>query len=142
MAAAANRRLLDALEATTRALVERLDADACSISRTLGGVLVLVTEVMPAGRTTHLGHGYLVADYPETAAVLETRRPHAVCLGQPDADPAEVEILLELDFGALLMLPLDLDGRPWGLVEVYRKEPRAFGPVEVRAAAGVLAELA
>jgi GAF domain-containing protein len=37
-------------------------------------------------------------------------------------------------FGALAMFTLELNGAPWGLVEVYRREPRAFSEAEIRLA--------
>lgn len=141
MAVAAGLRLLDALSEAASSLVERLDADACAISRALGDVLLLVTEHGRDGRSVRLGQGYLISEFPETRQVLELRRPRAICVDDAEVDLAEARVLLELGHAALLMLPLDVAGEPWGLVEVYRAEPRPFGPVEIRAAGAVLAEL-
>ena len=134
----ANLRLGDALEATARALVDQLDADACAISRVVGDVLVMVTEYAPAGHVLQLGQGYLVADFPETRRVIDRREPRSVCVGAADADPSEEQVLRELGLGALLMLPLVLRNEAWGLVEVYREQARPFGAVEIRAATAIL----
>ncbi|HET7572252.1 MAG TPA: GAF domain-containing protein [Gaiellaceae bacterium] len=142
MAVAASVRLIDALRAVTEALLEALDADAAAISRVLGDALVLVAQSVPAGRTLQLGGGYLVSEFPETAAVLRGGRPRTASVDDVHSDPDETRLLRVLGFGSLLMLPLELRGERWGLVEVYREEPRAFGPVEIRAAAAILADLA
>lgn len=136
----AGERLIDALERTTHALVEALEADSCAISRVLGDVLLLVTECVPPGRTLQLGQGYLVSEYPETQRVLRGREPRSVCLGQLGVDPAEERVLVEQGFASLLMLPLELRGAVWGLVEVYREEPVPFGAAEIRTAAVLLGE--
>jgi hypothetical protein len=45
---------------------------------------------------------------------------------QGDVDPAEAFILRELGMNALLLLPLHVAGRPWGLVELYEMRLRQF----------------
>jgi GAF domain-containing protein len=142
MAVTADTTLIDALEDAAARLVGALEADGCAISRALGDVLVLVTERVPRGETLQLEQGYLVSDYPETRHVLEHREPRTACLGHPDLDPGEERVLCELGYASLLMLPLELKGEIWGLVEVYREEPLPFGPVEIRAAAAILSEFA
>jgi len=122
-----NLRLLDALSNMADALVSDLDADACAISRVIGDVLILVAERVPDGATLQQGQGYLVPDYPQTAEVLETRRPRTLTLDDPDVDEAEASVLREHGFGSLVMLPLLLNGTVWGLVEVYRLSRRPFG---------------
>jgi GAF domain-containing protein len=112
-------------------LVSRLDADACAISRVIGDVLIIVAERTPDGETLQQGQGYLVPDFPQTAEVLRTREPRALTLDDADLDPAEAVVLRDYGFGALLMLSLELDGNAWGLVEVYRKERRAFSDAEI-----------
>lgn len=134
----ANPRLGDALDATARALVAQLGADACAISRVVGDVLILVTEHAPNGHVLQSGQGYLVGDFPETRLVLDRREARSVCVGSAAADPDEERVLRDLGLGALLMLPLVLGGEAWGLVEVYREEARPFGAVEIRAATAIL----
>ena len=126
-----NLRLLDVLDATAHTLVTELEADACSISRVIGDVLILVAERVEEGSTLMQGQGYLVPDYPETARVLETRVPRALTLDDAEIDAAEADVLRLLGFGTLLMVPLDINGEPWGLVEVYRRARRAFSEAEI-----------
>ena len=139
MAEPANLRLQDLLMATARKLVAGLDADACAISRVIGDVLIFVAEATTPGRSLQLGHGFLVPDFPETQAMLADGRPRLLTLADPDVDRSEAEVLRELGFGALLMLRLDLGGLPWGLVEVYREEPRPFDEADARLAGELLA---
>ena len=115
-------------------LVEQLDADACAISRVIGDVLILVAECARDGNGLQQGQGYLVSDFPQTAEVLQTRQPRGLTLDDADLDSAEALILREHGFGALVMLPLDLNGIAWGLVEVYRVERRPFTEAEIRLA--------
>ena len=129
-----NLRLLDVLTSLADELVAQLHADACSISRVIGDVLIMVAEHVHDGTTLQLGQGYLVPDYPQTAEVLATGAPRALTLDDPDVDPGEAAILRDLGFGALVMVPLELNGEPWGLVEVYRRGTRPFTRDEVRRA--------
>ena len=129
-----NLRLLDVLTSLADELVAQLHADACSISRVIGDVLIMVAEHVHDGTTLQLGQGYLVPDYPQTAEVLATGAPRALTLDDPDVDQGEAAILRDLGFGALVMLPLELNGEPWGLVEVYRRGTRPFTRDEVRRA--------
>lgn len=126
-----NLRLLDVLGAAADALVDELDADACAISRVIGDVLILVTERVQAGSTLQSGQGYLVPDYPQTLQVLETGVPRALTLDDPDVDAGEAAILRGLGYGSLVMLPLEINGSTWGLVEVYRTDRRPFTAADV-----------
>jgi len=129
------RRLLDVLEALAEDLCERLEADACGISRVIGDVLILVAQRVPANRTLLQGQGYLVSEYPVTADVLATGRSRALSLDEDDVDEAEASVLREVGFGSLILAPLVVGGETWGLVEVYRVEPRPFVDVDVATAA-------
>ena len=113
-------------------LVAGLGADACAISSVIGDVLIMVAECMPDGMTMQQGHGYLVSDFPQTAEVLRSGEPRGLTLDDEDLDPAEAAILQEYGFGALLMLPLELNGAVWGLIEVYRRERRPFTGAELK----------
>ena len=139
MSNASNLRLSEVLTSLADDLVAKLDSEACAISRALGDVLILVAEHAPTGGTLQGGQGYLVSDFPQTAEVLRTREPRALTLDDADLDPAEARVLREHSFGALLMLPLELNGGPWGLVEVYRRESnRPFVDADIRAALALI----
>ena len=129
-----NLRLRDVLGTLVVELVERLDADACAVSRVIGDVLILVAEHVESGATLQQGQGYLVPDFPQTAEVLRSREPLALTLDDIEVDAAEAAVLRHHGFGALVMLPLELNGHAWGLVEVYRRESRAFSESEIQLA--------
>jgi GAF domain-containing protein len=129
-----NLKLRDVLSNIADDLVVRLDADACAISRVIGDVLILVMERIPDGGSLQMGQGYLVPDFPQTAEVLQTRQPRALTLDDADLDAAEASVLRAHCFGSLLMLTFELNGAIWGLVEVYRRERRAFSEADIRLA--------
>jgi GAF domain-containing protein len=133
-----NLRLIDVLTNAARELLAAAGADACVISRALGDVLIALTHATAGGRSLDFGQGFLVSDYPATAAVLHDRTPVSLTLDDEAVDEAEAALLRELGYAALLMLPLELAGEPWGLVELYRHEARHFSGAEVSAARAVL----
>jgi GAF domain-containing protein len=125
------------LSATARALVEVLDVAACTISRVIGDLLVDLVQHRKTGQPARLGHGYLISDYPLTREVLDRIEPRTVFVADTDADPAEVRLLREMEFDALLMAAIDIDGRVWGLVEVYGNDGRRFEQEDVSVAVDV-----
>jgi diguanylate cyclase (GGDEF)-like protein len=110
-----------------KALVFVVGATACSASRVLGDYVVDATE--HALREVSLGDeaAYRIADFPLTAEVLRMGEPRAVSFIDGDVDPAEAFILRDLGMNALLMLPIKVSGRTWGLVELYEMRLRRFG---------------
>lgn len=137
-----NLRLLDLLAATGRDLTSELDADACAISRAIGDVLIMITEHAPGGQSLQMGGGYLVSDYPLTVEVLATGEARALTLDDADVDPHEAAVLRELGFASLLLMPLELSGARWGLVEVYREQPRPFTDDEIQLAREIVSRAA
>jgi GAF domain-containing protein len=105
----------------------------------IGQLLVDLVEYSKDGRTIQLGRSYLLPDYPVTQQVIEEAAPRTVSLIDPEVDPNEAALLRELDFDALLMLPLELAGRCWGLLEVYRSGERPFRDDDVRVGASIAA---
>jgi GAF domain-containing protein len=128
------------LRTTCEQLTDVLDADACNLSRVIGQLLVDLVEYSKDGRTIQLGRSYLLPDYPVTQQVIEEAAPRTVWLLDPGVDQNEAALLRELDFDALLMLPLELAGRCWGLLEVYRRGERPFDADNVRAGVQLAAE--
>ena len=45
---------------------------------------------------------------------------------------AEAEVLRELGFESLLMVPLQVGGEPWALVEIYDRDERSFDDEDER----------
>jgi hypothetical protein len=119
------------------ALVQETGASGCIVSRVIGDVLIQVAEHAVDGRTFQLGRGFLVSQFPTTAAVLETGMPQAVSVDDEDPDTAEVGVLEALGMSSVLMLVLGASG-PWGLVEIYRESGR-FAAGEIERATGIVA---
>jgi diguanylate cyclase (GGDEF)-like protein len=117
-----------------RALVFTVGATACSASTLSGDYLVETTEY--SLRDVWLGDdvAHRVGDFPLTAEVLETGEPRAVSFLDENVEPAQAFVLRELGMNALLMLSLRVDGRPWGLVELYEMRLRRFSEDEILAA--------
>jgi GAF domain-containing protein len=118
------------LQATSVELVGLLDASRCSISRVIGDLLVELSGHLRLGESTPL-ELFLVSDYPLTQEVIEAGEPRVVLRTDPDADPAEAELLERIGFNSLLMLPLRSRGQNWGLIEVYADDPFAERQIEV-----------
>ncbi len=114
-----------------KALVFIVGATACSASRVVGGYLVDATE--HALREVWLGDeaAYRISDFPLTAEALRTGQPRVISFLDGEVDPAEAFILRELGMNALLMLPLHVGGRPWGLIELYEMRLRRFSEADV-----------
>ncbi len=107
-------------------LVFVVGATACSASRLIGDLVIDSTK--HALREVSLGDeaSYRLSDFPVTAETLETGEPRAVSFLDGDVDPAEAFILRELGMNAVLLLPLRVAGKPWGLVELYEMRLRRF----------------
>ena len=69
---------------------------------------------------------FSIADYPLTARVLEAQEAVQVFVGDPAADPREVELLLRLGERSLLMVPVVAGGRSLGMLEIYRLTERPW----------------
>jgi transcriptional regulator with GAF, ATPase, and Fis domain len=134
MSDAAATRLVDVLHERARQLVAHTAADACVISRVLGDVLIIVTRVTADAGPLELGQGFLVSDYPVTEAVLRTGEPAVLTLADDDLDAAEAQLLRDIGYATLLMLPLEVVGDRWGLIELYRRAADRFGTDEIAAA--------
>ena len=126
------------LQALCVELTRGVPADACALSRVIGLLLVEIADHTRDGRRLALGRGYLLPDYPLTQEVIDRREPRTVWVEDPEADAGEVALLRELALDTLLMLPLELDGRCWGLVEVYRAGNRLFEERDVAAARAIV----
>jgi GAF domain-containing protein len=117
-----------------RRVTDLLGGSGCAISRILGDVLVELAEFAGTRPTLYLGHGYLISDYPLTRDAVETREPRSVYVHDPDADQREVELLLELKFESVLMVPICVGETVWGLAEIYREGVPRFVDVDAERA--------
>ena len=118
------------LRVASRELTLMLSAEACLISRLDDGILREVADFTSSGRSVARGLSYYLADYPTTASVLESRIPSAISVDEPGADRTEVFVLREMEMQAVLMVPLIVETRAWGLIEIYDSRTRAFSGLE------------
>ena len=122
--------LPDLLRTAAREFVAVADGEACALSRVVGEVLIEVFEFSLEERTLVLGHGYLIPDFPLTKEALDDDKPRTASLLDPTTDPSEANLLRELRFESLVMVPLTCSAIPWGLAEIY-VNGREFTPDEV-----------
>jgi putative nucleotidyltransferase with HDIG domain len=118
------------LRVASRELTQLLDAEACLISQLEDGLLREVADHARSERQVARGLSYYLSDYPATAAVLESRRPSSISAADASADPAELFVLREMEMRAVLLVPLVVASRAWGLIEVYDSRPRGFPALE------------
>jgi putative nucleotidyltransferase with HDIG domain len=117
------------LRVASRELTLLLNAEACLVSQLEGGLLREVADYARSERQVARGLSYYLADYPATEAVLESRVPCSISADDPGADSAEVFVLREMEMQAVLLVPVVVEKRPWGLIEIYDSRTRAFpGP--------------
>lgn len=129
----------EVLRRFARALVEAMNATACSISswEPQAGTTTLLAEYTlreappEEGWGEEVGAVYDLRDYPATARVLESGEPLLVNASDPHADPHEKALLEEYEVASVLMLPLRARNRVIGLVELYQKEERPYSNREV-----------
>ncbi len=117
-----------------KTLVFVVGATACSASRVVGEYVVDATD--HALREVSLGDeaAYRITDFPLTAEVLRSGEARTVSFAEGDVDPSEAFILRDLGMNALLMLPLQVRGSAWGLVELYEMRLRRFTDEDVAVA--------
>lgn len=123
-----------------KTLVFVVGATACSASRVVGDYIVDATE--HALREISLGDeaAYRIADFPLTAEVLRSGEPRMVSFADGEIDPSEAFILRDLGMNALLMLPLRVHERAWGLVELYEMRLRRFAEEDIAVAQFLVAQ--
>jgi GAF domain-containing protein len=130
---------LGLLKETCREAVAELDAAAAVFSRVIGDLLLELAEHSRSGQTLHLGHEYLISDYPLTQEVVRACESRAVSLRDTDPDAKEAELLVELGFESLLMVPVLVHGECWGLLEVYGVVGRRFDEADAELAKAIAA---
>jgi EAL domain-containing protein (putative c-di-GMP-specific phosphodiesterase class I) len=85
--------------------------------------------------------GYRVADYPVTAAVLQTGQSVEVHVSDTDADAAEIALLRRLDASSLLMMPLLVDDRSIGVLELIQRKHRRWTSEDIAHSRGLATHL-
>jgi putative nucleotidyltransferase with HDIG domain len=132
----------DLLARACRGLTELLGATGCLVSRLEGPLLRDAAAFASASSLVLGGYDYLLDDYPQTQSTIEGCTPRTVSLSDRIVDPGEAFVLRELGMHAVLLAPLWVSSRPWGLAEVYAAAPRRFDDVDLLLARTLLAQTA
>ncbi len=136
------RQLLEMSSALSRSLDPAAVADliAMHLARAVGAAAAQISAweasedrlrtlgCYPTTLRERLGGTYDLSGFPLTRQVLEQRTIATVDARDPDADAAEVALLLEMACGGLLMLPLVAKDRGIGLVELTFPGPPTADP--------------
>jgi diguanylate cyclase (GGDEF)-like protein len=129
------------LRSAARHLAAVVGGTACVISRLSEGTLQDATVFAPSPWTFEEGSAYLLDDYPVTVEVLGSGEPRAVSLADEGVDESEAFVLRKVGMRSVLILPLALEGSPWGLVEIYDARDRRFSSTETGLAELVVGHL-
>ena len=116
----------EVLERLGKAIAFVVGATATNISKVEGPRLADMTK--HALRDVDLGedYAYLIADYPVTQEVLETATVRSISFLDDEVDSGEAFVLRELQMNAVMLVPLVVHDRSWGLVEIYDMRLRRF----------------
>jgi EAL domain-containing protein (putative c-di-GMP-specific phosphodiesterase class I) len=117
----------DELKEAQTAIQDELGADEIVISVVEGDELVTVGRTGPDRELDR----FQISDFPETERLLREQDSVQIHVTDPDADPTEVELLQELGYRSLLMLPISCAGRAIGLFEAYSAAGRPFSRFEI-----------
>jgi diguanylate cyclase (GGDEF)-like protein len=103
-------------------VAQALNFDECAISYwDRPGARVATLGYYPVTDLRELQAYFEISGYPETRRVLETQATVVVDADDPEADPAEVELMSRQGHRLLVMLPLVAKGQAIGLVELLSK---------------------
>src|SRR5664279_6249750 len=108
-------------------LATATDVERCAISyweRTTGRLLTW--GYWPAAELEGIEPYFDLSDYPETRRVLERQVTSVTDTHDPQADRAEVALLVQSGDRMLAMLPLVAKGTSIGLVELISRSPKTF----------------
>ena len=114
-------RLEDVMEQAAEAALEITGAASLSISRwerddDAMRTLINVGQLGPHEQRFPIDELYPLAENPVVAKLLRDGEPYRTATDDPDASPAAVAILKELDKESDLGVPILLDGEVWGEV--------------------------
>lgn len=119
------------LEEVLPLLTAQLNADEVSVARYHPGPNLLETL---AESVKHERSEWDLGEYPLSAKVLRSQESVQVMVGDPEAEPSEVELLLSFGYGSLLLVPIVRAGESVGLIEAYSKAQRAWARTEINRA--------
>ena len=116
------------LEGAMALIAAELNADMVCLSHwhPADGVVETLAESGGTGEER-----FSLGDYPLTARVLRDQEAVQVLVGDPEADPREVELLLSLGLRSLLIVPVVSRGESLGIVEAYSRLERPWTRTEI-----------
>jgi diguanylate cyclase (GGDEF)-like protein len=122
-AVAGAHRLQDVLELAAERARAAMGGASASISRWevdagLVRTLVNVGELGPGEERFPEDETYSVEEYPSIISVMREDRPSFAFIDDPDSDPAMRALLQRLGKESSLAVPMILEGKPWGELEV------------------------
>jgi len=101
-------------------------ATGCNASRVEGPKLIDVVAHSLRDVDLNPNNAYLIDDFPLTKLVLESKETRSISFLDDDLDPAEAFVMRDLRMNCVLLLPLVVDDRSWGLIELYDMRLRRF----------------
>jgi diguanylate cyclase (GGDEF)-like protein len=119
------------LEDALPLLAAEINADSLALSQLHPeeGVLETLAETVKEHRSI-----FELSEYPLTVRVLRTQEAVQVMIGDPETEPSEVDYLLELGYGTVLILPVVYAGESIGAFEAYCKQERPWSRTEINRA--------
>jgi diguanylate cyclase (GGDEF)-like protein len=119
------------LEGALALIAEELQADTICLSRWRSEEQVVETLAESDGTRRER---FQVSDYPLTASVLRDQHAAQVLVGDPEADPPEVKLLLSLGLRSLLIVPVVSHGETLGIIEAYSEAERPWTRTQINRA--------
>jgi GAF domain-containing protein len=119
------------LEGALALIAEELQADTICLSRWRSEEQVVETLAESDGTRRER---FQVSDYPLTASVLRDQQAAQVLVGDPEADPPEVKLLLSLGLRSLLIVPVVSHGETLGIIEAYSEAERPWTRTQINRA--------
>jgi diguanylate cyclase (GGDEF)-like protein len=125
--------------ARTRTVAD-LDAAGSLIAQLVHADEVVISRAVPRARCveTITSHAWIrprerfsYDDFPTTEHVLDSQTLGQLIAGDPEGDPAELDLLTSSGFEAVLMLPIVFRAESVGLLEIYRRAARPWTGTEI-----------
>jgi len=120
--------VLDVLERLGKAISFVVGATGTAISRVEGPRLLDLMTHSFRDVDFSDDNVYVIADYPVTQEVLETPCVRSISFLDEEIDPGEAVVLRELQMNSAMLVPLRVNDRSWGLVEIYDMRMRRYTP--------------
>jgi diguanylate cyclase (GGDEF)-like protein len=127
--ALARVRSPEELNGAVRMIESLTHSDDVAISRVLSGERCV--ETLSDHEWSRTGERYSFDDYRTTERVILDQVIGQVVQGDPAADAAELEMLRQSGFGAVLLTPVVYRAETIGLLEFYRSTARPWTPTEI-----------